>query len=97
MRSNSLSLKYEKLTLLGCKDIGIRKNEFVAKTQFSFYYFKLIFFSVEFTKTNKNYFELNIRNIQDSKGLATKEKPNLIVNCFQSFQFIAFRDLSLLN
>jgi len=27
-------LKYLKSTLLGCKDIGIRKLEFVAKTQF---------------------------------------------------------------
>ena len=28
------SLKYLKSTTLGCKDIGIRKSEFVAKTQF---------------------------------------------------------------
>ena len=28
------SLKYQGSTTLGCKDIGIRKSEFVAKTQF---------------------------------------------------------------
>ena len=33
-RSNSLSLKYQRLTPSGCKDIGVRKFKFVAKTQF---------------------------------------------------------------
>ena len=33
-RSNSLSLKYQRFTPLGCKDIGDRKFKFVAKTQF---------------------------------------------------------------
>ena len=33
-RSNSLSLKYQRFTPSGCKDIGIRKCKFVAKTQF---------------------------------------------------------------
>ena len=33
VRSKSLSLKYQRL-LSGCQDIGIRKFEFVAKTQF---------------------------------------------------------------
>ena len=33
-RSNKLSLKYQRFTLSGCRDIGIRKFEFVAKTQF---------------------------------------------------------------
>ena len=32
--SNSLNLKYQSFTLSGCKDKGIRKFEFVAKTQF---------------------------------------------------------------
>ena len=32
--SNNLSLKYQKITLSGCNDIGIRRFEFVAKTQF---------------------------------------------------------------
>ena len=31
---NSLSLKYERFTLLGYKDIEIRKFEIVAKSQF---------------------------------------------------------------
>ena len=31
---NNLSLKYQKLTQLGYKDIGIRTLEFVTKTQF---------------------------------------------------------------
>ena len=34
VRSNSLSLKYHRCTTSGCKNIGIRKFEFVAKTQF---------------------------------------------------------------
>ena len=29
-------MKYQRSTTLGCKDIGIEKLEFVAKTQFSF-------------------------------------------------------------
>ena len=33
VRSNHLSMKYETVTLSGCKDIGIGKSEFVAKTQ----------------------------------------------------------------
>ena len=33
-RSNSISLKYQRFTTLGSKNIGIRKSEFVAKTQF---------------------------------------------------------------
>ena len=34
VRSKSLSLKYHRFTASGCKDIEIRKFEFVAKTQF---------------------------------------------------------------
>ena len=34
VRTNNVSLKYLKFTLLGCKDNGIGKFEFVAKTQF---------------------------------------------------------------
>ena len=34
VRSNSLSLKYPLFAPSGCKDIGVRKGEFVAKTQF---------------------------------------------------------------
>ena len=41
------SLKNQKSTLTGCKDIGIRKSDFVAKTHFLFiivwYYFKKLF------------------------------------------------------
>ena len=34
-RSNNLSLKYlQRITLTDCRDIGIRKFELVAKTQF---------------------------------------------------------------
>ena len=33
VRSNNLSLKYQRVTPSGCKDIGIRKFEFVVKTQ----------------------------------------------------------------
>ena len=32
--SNNLSLKHQRFTLSGCKDIKIRKFDFVAKTQF---------------------------------------------------------------
>ena len=34
MLANSLSWKYQRFKQSGCKDIGIRKFEFVAKTQF---------------------------------------------------------------
>ena len=32
-RSSNLTLKYQKFTWIGINDIGIRKFEFVAKTQ----------------------------------------------------------------
>ena len=32
--SNNISMKYQRFTTLGSKDIGIRKSEFVAKTKF---------------------------------------------------------------
>ena len=32
-------MKYLRFTTLGCKDIGIRKFEFLAKTQFFFFFF----------------------------------------------------------
>ena len=34
VRSNNISLKYQRFATLDSKDIGIRKSEFVAKTQF---------------------------------------------------------------
>ena len=34
VRSNNVSLKYQRFTSSGCKDIGFTKTEFVAKTQF---------------------------------------------------------------
>ena len=34
VRSNSLSLKYQRVTSSGSKDIGLIKFKFVAKTQF---------------------------------------------------------------
>ena len=34
VRSNNISLKYQRITALDLKDIGIRKSEFVAKSQF---------------------------------------------------------------
>ena len=34
IKSNNLSLKYQRFPISGCIDIGIRKFEFVAKTQF---------------------------------------------------------------
>ena len=36
VRLNNLNLKYQRFTPSGCKDIGIRKSEFVTKTQFLF-------------------------------------------------------------
>jgi len=38
VRSNSLSLKYQGFPPLGCQDIRIRKFEFVAKTQFLYFF-----------------------------------------------------------
>ena len=34
VNSNNLNLKYQRFTSSGCRDIGIRKLGFVAKTQF---------------------------------------------------------------
>ena len=34
VRSNGLSLKYQRFASSGCNDIGFRKYEFAAKTQF---------------------------------------------------------------
>ena len=34
IRSNNVSLKYQSFTSKGCKDIGFKKTEFLAKTQF---------------------------------------------------------------
>jgi len=34
IRSNNVSLKYQRFTSKGCKDIGFKKTEFLAKTQF---------------------------------------------------------------
>ena len=36
VKSNNLSLKYKRLTLSDSKDKGVRKFQFVAKTQFLF-------------------------------------------------------------
>ena len=41
VKSNSLSLKYQRFTPSGCKDIRVRKCEFVAKTQFLWLTFML--------------------------------------------------------
>ena len=43
VRSNKISLKYQRFTALGSKDIGIRKSEFVAKTSLSVNVFVYIF------------------------------------------------------
>ena len=45
VRSNDLSWKYQRFTSSGCKDIGIRKFEFVAKTQFLYLLFSLALFN----------------------------------------------------
>ena len=34
IRSNNVSLKYQRFTSKGYRDIGVTKTEFVAKTQF---------------------------------------------------------------
>ena len=43
VRSRNISLKYQRFTTLGSKDIGIRKSEFVAKSQFLRPFFKFDF------------------------------------------------------
>ena len=40
VRSNNVSLKYQRFATLGSKDIGIINSEFVAKTQFLFKFFQ---------------------------------------------------------
>ena len=49
VRSNNISLKYQRFTTMGSKDIGIRKSEFVAKSQFIWVLFTIVFI-VKFTK-----------------------------------------------
>ena len=44
IRSNNVSLKYQRLTPLGCKDIGFTKTEFVAKTQFLLMFLTVILY-----------------------------------------------------
>ena len=44
VRSNNISLKYQRFMTLGFKDIGIRRSEFVAKNQ-------LLYLSLTRTKT----------------------------------------------
>ena len=39
VRSKNISLKYQRFTTLGSKDIGIRKSEFVAKSQLLYFRF----------------------------------------------------------
>ena len=45
VRSNNISLKYQRFTTLRSKDIGIINSEFVAKTQFLCFRFGSLFFS----------------------------------------------------
>ena len=57
VRSNDLSLKYQRFTSSGCKHIGIRKFEFVANTQFLYLHEKMpILFIAR-----------NIKQIQDTR------------------------------
>ena len=41
IRANNVSLKYQRFTTKGCKDIGFTKTEFAAKTQFLYEYIML--------------------------------------------------------
>ena len=59
VRSNNLSLKYQKFSWLGMKDIGLRKFEFVAKSQF-LYLFDVSKFK-RFTSRRANRHESNLR------------------------------------
>ena len=50
--SNSRSLKYQRFTRSGCKDIGIRKFEIVAKTQFLSWCFMFAYVEVKIKEFN---------------------------------------------
>ena len=55
VRSYNVSLKYQRSTSSGCKDIGITKIEFVAKTQFlsnKFLFFFILSTSQKETKVH---------------------------------------------
>ena len=41
---NNISLKYQRFTSFGCRNIGIRKLGFVAKTQFLYFIFDLFIY-----------------------------------------------------
>ena len=54
-------MKYLRSTPLGCKDIGVRKSEFAAKTQFLYLsldkggIFDLLFYSMDYYDTSAFY------------------------------------------
>ena len=72
--SNSLNLKYQSFTLFGCQGKGIRKFEFVAKTQFLC---KKIHF-LGFLRNNIRYYRVS------HKGWDVFSIPNFTV-CFLIF------------
>ena len=62
VRSNNVSLKYQRFEPSGCKDIGFENFEFVAKTKFLYskHTFKTcLFFSIPLNKRIK----LGLKNI----------------------------------
>ena len=54
------SLKYLRFTTLRCKDIGIIKSEFVAKTQFLYHDYDLFVNVTNRSKHQKHYWTLDI-------------------------------------
>ena len=69
VRSNNVSLKYQRFTTLDFKDIGIRKSEFVAKNQlFCPVFYRLIedkysiYFSTQTSRMKVRLGEWNVRS-----------------------------------
>ena len=73
VRSNNLSLKYQSFTTLGCKDVGVRKFEFVVKTQF------LYVVNILFVTNTKNRFYIFIKMAE--LGMLTQYPPLINIFC----------------
>ena len=83
VRSNNISLKYQRFTTLGFKDVGIRKSEFVAKNQLLYWFL----FNPQVSNENLDIAELVYKTIQavqynthpidQERNIAVQNKENI--------------------
>ena len=70
---DNLILNYQSFTTLGCKDVGVRKFEFVVKTQF------LYVVNILFVTNTKNRFYIFIEMAE--LGMLTQYPPLINIFC----------------